>query len=206
MIWMFAGLAADAIKTGMEAAHQGRMQDLRNDAIKTYNKAVVTQSAKTMNDINIQRTVSRQQTAQALEGVKRQALQEKSNRGVQAAATDTMGASVEHGLMDVDVQLGEATSTISQNQMLQEISFNSAVQRATDTAKGQLQDPLSGAGQDITNAFIGSAIGQIGTSMIANKLQGKTAMGNKPTGAPISAAKGTRTPSQEGWANFFGFG
>ena len=167
MIWMFAQLAADAIKTGMEADHQQRMQDIQNDAIKAYNRQVVTSSAKSLNEINVQRTVSRAQTAQALNGVKQQAMREQSERGLQAAATDTMGASVDANLQEVDVQLSEATSTLYRNQELQEMSFNSAVQRTTDTALGQLQNPYTGAGQGALNAQLGSAIGTVGTSLIA---------------------------------------
>lgn len=203
MIQMFAALAAQAIKTGMDGSAARRQQSIQNDSIKAFNKAVIASNAKAMNEINIQRTASRAQTAQALEASKRQAMQAKSDRGLQAAAADTMGSSVDAGLQEIDVQLQQATGTLMQNQELQELSFNSAVQRQTDTAMGQLQDLKYGAGDDAQAAFLGSAIGMIGTSMIANKLSGKTVMGEKK-GAPISAAKGTRTPSQQGWANFFG--
>lgn len=201
MIWMFAGLAADAIKGAMEAEHERRMQDLQNDARKAYNKAVVASSAKQLNEINLQRTASREQTAQALDATRRSAVQETSSRNLQAAASDTMGTSVSQNLNDVDVQLSTATSTLMQNQSTQEAAFNSAVQKTTDSAANGLQSMLTGAGSNQWSATLGSAIGSIGTSIAANKLAGKTWDGQS-MGA--SAAKtSTATPAASGGAGSF---
>jgi hypothetical protein len=204
MIWMFASLAASALKTGMQASADQRMQGIQNDAIKAYNKQVVAASAKSLNEINIQRSVSRQQTGQALDGMRRQAQQDKAQRGLQAAASDTMGASVDANIRDVDVQLSQAESTLERNQSLQELSFNSAVQQSTDSSLNQLKDVQTGAGKDAWNAFLGSAVGTIGTSMIGNKLSGNGWMGGEQKAAPISAAKGTVTPATRGLSDLFG--
>lgn len=174
MIWMFASLAADAIKGAMSAEHEERMQKLQNDARQAYNKQVVQSSAKQINEINLQRTASRAQTAQALDATKRQSLQMTSDRRVQAAATDTMGTSVQQNLDDVDVQLSTAQSTYMQNQAYTEEAYNSAVQKTTDSALNSLQSMLTGAGSSQWSANLGSAIGTVGTTIAANKLAGKT--------------------------------
>lgn len=194
MIWMFAGLAADAIKGAMESDHERRMQGLQNDARKAYNKAVVASSAKQLNEINLQRTASRAQTAQALDATRRGAIQETSNRNLQSAASDTMGTSVTQNLNDVDVQLSTATTTLMQNQSVQEEAFNSAVQKTTDSAANGLQSVLTGAGSNQWSATLGSAIGTIGTSIAANKMAGKTwdgqSMGKTTTKAAPAASGG----------------
>lgn len=171
MIWMFAGMAAQAIKSGMEAAHEEKMQKLQNESIRAYNKQVLTSSAKQLNEINIQRTVSRAQTGQALDGARRQATQESSERNLQSAASDTMGASVEQNLNDVDVQLSTVTSTLMQNQETQEEAFNSAVNRTTADAQNSIKDLLTGAGEATMSASLGSMVGTLGTSLAANKMQ-----------------------------------
>lgn len=170
MIWMFAGLAAQAIQAGMTAEHEAKMQSLKNDSLKAYNKQVLLSSAKQINDINLQRAATRAQTGQALDAARREAIQESSNRNLQAAATDTMGASVQQNLDDVDVQVSTAVSTLQQNQEQQELSFNSAVNRTTDEAGNSIQDLLTGAGEATMSANLGSMVGQLGTSLAANKL------------------------------------
>lgn len=170
MIWMFAGMAAQAIKSGMEAAHEEKMQKLQNESIQAYNKQVLTSSAKQLNEINIQRTISRAQTGQALDGAQRQAVQESSARNLQSAATDTMGTSVEQNLNDVDVQLSTVQSTLMQNQETQEESFNSAVNRTTAEAQNSIKDLLTGAGQNTMSANLGSMVGTLGTTFAANKM------------------------------------
>lgn len=201
MIWMFAGLAADAIKGAMEAEHEKKMQDIQNDARKAYNKAVVASSAKQLNEINLQRTASREQTAQALDATRRGAAQESSNRNLQSAASDTMGTSVTQNLNDVDVQLSTATTTLMQNQSTQEAAFNSAVQKTTDSAASGLQSMLTGAGSNQWSANLGSAIGTIGTSIAANKMAGKTWDGQSMGGTTTKTS--TAAPAASGGAGSF---
>lgn len=202
MIWMFAGMAASAIKGAMEAEHEKRMQDIQNESRKAYNKAVLASSAKQLNEVNLQRTVSRAQTAQALDATRRGAVQETSSRNLQSAASDTMGTSVTQNLDDVSVQLGAATTTLMQNQGVQEASFNSAIQKTTDSAANGLQSMLTGAGDNQWSATLGSAVGTIGTSIAANKMAGKTWDGQSVTPA-TSTPKATAAPAASGGAGSF---
>ena len=189
MIWMFADAAAQMVAGGLQYAEDAKAQRRQNKADQKYNEAVRTASARQITEINTQRSVSRAQTAQALDAARRQGAGESSARNLQAAATDTMGASVEQNLQEVGVQLAAAEGNLMQNAELTELSLDSSVMNTIDQARNsirELSNPLS-----TDWAATGSIVGQIGTSMVANKLDGKGWFGDKPDTqkpAPISQA------------------
>jgi len=194
MIWMFAQLAAQAIQGSMQYQQDIKMQKLQNKADEAYNKAVRAASARQITEINLQRTAARQQTSQALSASQSQALGEQSNRGLQAAATDTMGASVAQNLQDVNIQLDQVSSTLMQNAAYQELSFDSQVYNTIDSARNAVRDLTSPLGSDY--AALGQAVGAVGTSMVSNKLSGKGwfgGAGDSQAPAPVSQSTGTKT-------------
>lgn len=194
MIWMFAQLAAQAIQGSMQYQQDIKMQKLQNKADEAYNKAVRVASARQITEINLQRSAARQQTSQALDAANRQALGEQSDRGLQAAATDTMGASVEQNLADVDTQLAQVTGTLMQNAEYQELSFDSQVYNTIDSARNAVRELTNPLGSDY--AALGQAVGSVGTSMVSNKLSGKGWFGggsDSQSPATISQATGTKT-------------
>ena len=189
MIWMFAAAAAQMVAGGIQYGEDAKAQKRQNKADQKYNEAVRAASARQITEINMQRSVSRAQTAQALDAARRQGAGESSARNLQAAATDTMGASAEQNLQEVGVQLAAAEGNLMQNAELTELSLDSSVMNTVDQARNsirELSNPL------VTDwAATGSIVGQIGTSMVANKLDGKGWFGgNSGTQqpAPISQA------------------
>ena len=197
MIWMFAGLAAQTLAGAIQYGEDVKAQLRQNDNIKEYNKAVRTSTARQLTEINMQRTVARAQTAQALDSARRQGLAESSARNLESAAADTMGASVDQSLIDVQQQLDQAEGNLMRNAEVQELSFDSAVSSTVDSAKNTIKELSNPLGADW--AATGSMVGQVGTSMIANKLSGKGWLGkDTPSSqqqqpAPISTAVGTPT-------------
>lgn len=194
MIWMFAQLAAQAIQGSMQYQQDIKMQKLQNKADEAYNKAVRVATARQITEINLQRSAARQQTSQALDSANKQAMSEESDRGLQAAATDTMGASVKQNLDDVDIQLSQVSSTLMQNAAYQELSFDSQVYNTVDSARNAVQDLTNPLGSDY--AALGQAVGAVGTSMVSNKLSGKGWLGNSSAGqepASVSQATGSKT-------------
>lgn len=189
MIWMFAAAAAQMVGVGLQYAEDAKAQKRQNKADQKYNEAVRAASARQITEINTQRSASRAQTAQALDAARRQSAGESSARNLQAAATDTMGASAEQNLQEVQVQLAAAEGNLMQNAELTELSLDSSVMNTVDQARNsirELSNPLS-----TDWAATGSLVGQIGTSMVANKLSGKGWFGgNSGTQqpAPISQA------------------
>lgn len=189
MIWMFAAAAAQMIQGGLQYAQDAKNQRRQNKADQKYNEAVRNASARQITEINTQRSVSRAQTAQALDAARRQGAGESSARNLQAAATDTMGTSAEQNLQEVQVQLAAAEGNLMQNAELTELSLDSSVMNTVDQARNSIRELSNPLGTDW--AATGSAVGQIGTSMVANKLGGKGYFGGKSETqqpAPISQA------------------
>lgn len=193
MIWMFAAAAAQMVSGGIQYRENVKAQKRENKNTQKYNEAVLAASARQLTEINTQRAVSRAQTAQALDAARREGIVESSARNLQAAAADTMGASVEQNLIDVQQQLGQAEGNLTRNAEVQELAFDSSVANTVDSARNSIKELSNPLGTDW--AATGSMIGQVGTSMIANKMASKGWLGNdtpaKP--APISAAVGTPT-------------
>lgn len=189
MIWMFASLAAQAVQSNLQYADAAKQQQRQNKADQKYNEAVRAASARQITEINLQRSTSRMQTAQALDAARKQGQGETSARKLQSAATDTMGASVEQGLQEVDVQLAAAEGNLMQNAALTELSLDTSIMNTVDQARNTVRELSNPMGYDWAGA--GSAIGQIGTSLIANKLENGNWFGTKGTPqktAPISQA------------------
>lgn len=194
MIWMFAALAAQAIAGGIKYGEDVKQQKRDNKNTIEYNKTVRQVSARQLTEINMQRAVSRAQTAQALDAARRQGMAETSARNLESAASDTMGASVDQNLLDVQQQLDQAAGNLNRNAEIAELSFDSQVAATVDSARNSIKELSNPMGSDW--AATGSAIGQIGTSMVANKLSGTGWFGTSNPGqkpAPISAAVGTPT-------------
>lgn len=193
MIWMFAAAAAQMVAGGIQYREDAKAQKRENKNTQKYNEAVRAASARQLTEINTQRAVSRAQTAQALDAARREGMVESSARNLQAAASDTMGASVEQNLIDVQQQLGQAEGNLTRNAEVQELAFDSSVANTVDSARNSIKELSNPLGTDW--AATGSMIGQVGTSMISNKMAGKGWLGNdtpaKP--APISTAVGTPT-------------
>ena len=194
MIWMFAAAAAQMVSGGIQYRENIKAQKRENKNTQKYNEAVLAASARQLTEINTQRAVSRAQTAQALDAARREGIVESSARNLQAAAADTMGASVEQNLIDVQQQLGQAEGNLTRNAEVQELAFDSSVANTVDNARNSVKELLNPLGTDW--AGLGSLVGQVGTSIAANKLAGKNWDGTAPQTqkpAPISAAVGTPT-------------
>lgn len=193
-MWQFAALAAHTVAGGLQYNQNAKAQQRQTKAQEKYNETVRATSARQLTEINIQRSVARSQTAQALDAARQQGANEASARNLQSAAADTMGASVEQGLLDVQQQLDTAQGNLMRNAEVQELSFDSAVQNTVDTAKNSIQELSNPLGTDW--AGLGSLIGQAGTTIAANKAKGLDWKGSAITpqkAAPITAAVGTPT-------------
>lgn len=194
MNWMFADAAAKMVAGGIQYRENVKAQKRENKNIQKYNEAVRAASARQLTEINTQRAVSRAQTAQALDAARREGIVESSARNLQAAASDTMGASVEQNLIDVQQQLGQAEGNLTRNAEIQELAFDSSVANTVDSARNSIKELSNPLGTDW--AGLGSIVGQVGTSIAANKLAGKNwdgtaAQPKEP--APIRTAVGTPT-------------
>lgn len=131
---MWGYVAAVAGKALLGAFDAGTQQK----AAMSQNKAAMTQLAKGITQINLQRTASRQRTAQALYNTQLQSEQAQSQIGLQAAASGTIGASVQDAVSTVNVQSDRQEASIWQQQMQQEESFKLQTEKAIDTTHASM--------------------------------------------------------------------
>jgi hypothetical protein len=179
MIWMLAGAAFSAAQQLGAARAQPYLEKAENERIAAYNKAVATQSAKAFNEIALQKTVLADQTAQALDATQRQGLQVKAQRGLQAAGTDTMGASVDQNLLDIDQKVDNAKVVLTYNENISDASLNAQAQQVADSGAGSLR-----AERPVSNnwgAALGNAMATVGVALFENKTRYGTYSGATPT-------------------------
>lgn len=167
MWWTLAGPALMAAQQLGAARAQPYLDKVENERIRAYNKAVALQTAKSFNEIAVQKTVLADQVSSALVTVQRRGQEVRSQRAGQAAATDTMGTSVEQNLLDVDRQVDEAKASLTYNENISDSSLNAQAQAVADGAAFSLR-----AEKPVMNqwgAALGQAAATIGVAMLENK-------------------------------------
>ena len=163
MWWVVAAMAAKAVL--------GAGSEMK--ASKAQNTAAMTQLAKGVTQINLNRTASRQRTAQALYNTQLQADQVRSQIGLQSAASDTIGASVQDAVSTVNIQEDRQTSSINRQQAQTEEQLRLQVDRAIDDTSARMDwesgsdklwnGLLSMAGQ-MAGQYAGGAMSSLGSS------------------------------------------
>ena len=180
---MLAGVALQAAQGIGAAKGQAALDKISNERTRAYNKAVAVQTAKSFNEIAIQKSVLADQTAQAYVATEQQGQQVKSARGLQSAGTDTMGASVDQNLLDVDQKVADAKYTIGYNEQISDDSLNAAIQQAADTGSFSIR-----AEKPITNSW-GAALGNAAASLAMYAFENKARTGSF-TGKTVSRNQG----------------
>lgn len=167
MIWMLAAVALQVVQ-GIQASKDAKVATkAKNKQIEAYNNTVGAQTAKSFNEIALQKAYLADQTALALDATQRQGMQLKAARGLQAAGTDTMGASVDQALLDVDAQVDNAQSVLRYNEAVSDASLNAQAQQVADTGSFS-QRPQEAIGNSWGPA-LGNAMANIGMSLFENK-------------------------------------
>ena len=148
-------------------------EDAKNDAIKAYNKQLILKSAQDVSALNVSIANSRMQTTQALFATQTQALKEKSSRNANAAASDTMGTSVNQALMAVDTAASTASSMYMLNQQLTEDQINAKITHSIATAKMNLQNLQTNSTAATNAGTFGKILEQVASSdLVSNYIKG----------------------------------
>jgi hypothetical protein len=165
--------ANQAIGAAKVAKIEAKTQKMQVDA---YNKAVANQAAKSFNQINLQKASLTAQVQEALYTVEQQGLVAKSQRGLQAAGTDTYGASVEQNLLDVDLKVDQAQNALEYNATLTDMSLDAQAQAVAD---GVMFRPNTGQVQNSWSAALGGVMASVGVSLFENKAKTGTFFGSR---------------------------
>lgn len=178
MWWMIAYAAAKTIL--------GTKEDVK--AASQQNKTAMTQLGKEINQINLSRAASRQRTGQALFNIKIQGQNAMSQVGLQAAASGTVGASVQDAVSTVQLTTDRQREGAVTQQEQQEEGFRLMVGKAVDTAHANM-DWESGADKLWNNLL-----------QNGSQLMGQYAAKEMSSGG-ASADSGTSEPAQ-GYKNY----
>lgn len=204
MWWVVAAMAAKAVL--------GAGSEMK--ASKAQNTAAMTQLAKGVTQINLNRTASRQRTAQALYNTQLQADQVRSQIGLQSAASDTIGASVQDAVSTVNIQEDRQTSSINRQQAQTEEQLRLQVDRAIDdtsarmdweSGSDKLWNGLLSMGGQMAGQYAGGAMSSLGSSSGAS--EGSTEpQSTNSTGYDLwgSQGSGGNSGQVQSWKSYLG--
>ena len=205
MWWVVAAMAAKAVL--------GAGSEMK--ASKAQNTAAMTQLAKGVTQINLNRTASRQRTAQALYNTQLQADQVRSQIGLQAAASDTIGASVQDAVSTVNVQEDRQTSSINKQQAQTEEQLRLQVDRAIDdtsarmdweSGSDKLWNGLLSMGGQMAGQYAGGAMSSLGSS--SGEPSGSTnTQSTNSTGYDLWGSQGSSSGNNgqvQSWKSYLG--
>lgn len=185
MWWMIAYAAAKTIL--------GTREDVK--AAKDQNKTAMKQLGKEINQINLSRAVSRQRTGQALFNIQVQGQNALSQVGLQAAASDTVGASVQDAVSTVQLTTDRQKAGAITQQEQQEEGFRLMVSKAVDNARASM-DWESGADK-LFNNLMSSTSSMMGQAAA----KGATSGGNSPSSSSGGEAPAYQNYGYDLWGN-----
>lgn len=148
---------------------------------KDQSKIAMRQLAEGLNQLNMQRVQTRQQTSMALFNSKVQGEQARSQVTLQATASDTIGASVQDAVSTVNVVQGRQEAGIRRSQMAQEDAFALQANKDIDSAVNSVQWPKSGGGY--VSSILSATAPILGT-IAGDYLSGLGSTENGPATAP----------------------
>lgn len=178
MIWMAAAIGLQAVQQLGAARAQRAQTRAQNAQIAAYNKQVAAQAAKSFGEISIQKAVLSAQTTTALAAVQKQGVQQASARGLQAAASDTMGNSVDQNLLDVEQRVDEAKDQLGYNEQISDMSLNAQATAVADGAGSSLKSETS---LNSWSSTLGQVFANVGVGLFENKAATGDWLGSKTT-------------------------
>ncbi|QBP32941.1 internal virion protein [Shigella phage Buco] len=178
---------------------------------KAQNKTAMTQLGKEINQINLERAASRQRTGQALFNIQIQGQNAMSQVGLQAAASGTVGASVQDAVSTVQIATDRQKAGAMTQQEQQEEGFRLMVSKAVDTAHASM-DWESGADKLYNNILQNGmqAAGHYAAQGLAGDNAPDSSKAKEPGGAysnygyDLWGNKGPGNAGAQSWKSYLG--
>lgn len=162
-MWGFvANVAAKSLLSAWDAGSQMKVSEAQN-------KAAMSKLGETITQINLQAAQSRQKTSQALFNSQIQTQQALSQIGLQAAASDTIGASVKDAVSTVQIASDRNDVAIRRSQANQEEGFYMQKMQSINNTRASM-DWESGSDKLFNNVLsvVGSDIGRAAINYAAD--------------------------------------
>lgn len=193
--YVVAAKVAMSLINGASAAKSAAQQNIaQNKMVQTYNSKVMYETLQQVTQINLERAQQRQQTTAALFNAGLQGQSARDQITTQAAATDTIGASVRDAISTVNQKQGQAAGSIDDQYMRAIDQSNLMLQKTIDQGSNSLKDAVADRSAAIMNqagwGAVGSIIGKFAGDYASNS-------DDDTEPAPISQAQGTPTGSYD---------
>lgn len=191
-----AGVAAASslASSASAASAANKTAKAQSKAAIAFNQKVMAETARQVNQINLERAQLKQQLVNTRFGIGAEANQKTSAVNAQAGATDTIGASVQDAVKTVAATASMSTGTVDNQYMDAIEASNQKLYQVTTQGMYDLQGGTKSQGADIMKQGIWSAIGAG-----AGAALGATV--GKPTAAP-AAPKDVPSTDNSFWDRF----
>lgn len=183
--WVVAAVAAKSV------LNSGGQIDGNIETIKAQRTAL----AKGISELNLERSQSRRRTNDALFNAQQSKNQALSQVGLQASASDTIGASLSDAVSTVNINADRQEAGIRYNQQVQEQAFFNKATKLVDDAEANTP---SESGADILfNSLLGGFGGAAGSAAAgaATNNSGSSYEAGSATGY-LNSSNGSGGPTQ----------
>lgn len=151
--------AAVTVVQGLSQKNSAKSaQGAANEVSKQHNKAVLSETARGIGEINRQRTLSKMQTNQALLHDNAEAAGAVSDVSTQEAALDSIGASSTAAMLDIKRQQSEVTATSMLNFEINQDNLDTQLQSLVNSGISQYAALGSGAGAAVQSQMAGQLV------------------------------------------------
>lgn len=182
-----AAMVAMKMVQGAQAAKAASMQSVaQNKMVMAYNSKVMQSTMDQVTELNLQRAQQRQQTTAAIYNAGLQGQSARDQITLQAAATDTIGASVNDAIKTVNQKQSQAAGSADDSFMRAIDQSNLMLNKIVGDGSAQMKDAVDDKGTQIMNQAGMEAIGSV-----AGYFAGSLAGGTNSAAAATSAAPST---------------
>ncbi|UNA01118.1 putative internal virion protein [Erwinia phage Loshitsa2] len=194
---VMAAMVALKMAQGASAAKQASMQSVaQNKMVSAYNAKVMQSSMDQVTELNMQRAQQRQQTTAAMYNAGLQGQSARDQISLQAAASDTIGASVNDAIKTVNQKQSQAVGSAQDSFVRAIDQSNLMLKKVLGDASASMKDAVDDKGTQILNQAgmeaAGSVLGYFGGQMAGGTVSPGTA-------APTSTAATTSTGATDLW-------
>lgn len=210
---MFGVMAAQVAMQMVQASQQAKLASqqsvAQNKMIAAYNSKVMQSTMDQVTQINMQRAQQRQQTTAAMYNAGLQGQSARDQITLQAAATDTVGASVNDAVKTVNAKVGQAVGS-AQDQYSRAIDqSNLMVTKLTGDGAASMKDAVDDKSTQIMNQAAWSAAGSVVGSLAGQAASSSNSSSDSITTTGSSSTGGStdlwgKNSSSSGGSNPFG--
>lgn len=167
-----AKVAMSMIQGAQQAKAASQQSIAENKMVQKFNDKTMYSTMEQITQLNQQRAQQRQDTAAALFNVGIQGMSARDAITTQAAATDTIGASVSDAVATVNQKQGQAVGSTEDQYVRAIDQSNAMLSKITDSASNSLKNAVQDNSNAIMNqaglSAIGSIVGSAAGQMASN--------------------------------------